>query len=383
MRGVGAWVALVLALGLAPPALAARAPESFATVIRDLRFEPQEHALYMPFMGPRPPVVTVSTLGRSLVLDLPRVGFPYAEFFSQVERSPLIRAYVAAYDPEIRGVHLVIEGQMPLRAEADASYRGNELRFILSPRDPASYPNWTRPGKVIQRLAVSPLGGEPPRLFTLTSQQLGWTLPAPRLLAQLGPTSEQYAPELVAANDPAAMRFGLGWEPGWGEYGFPMYLGRGAYRLADPDYQDVTHLRTDTRLRAAVTRRYEVGELVADTGVGYDLEYLQVDHSSVPATPGFLLAGYQVYHGPALLQTVTGPVWGPVRAGLELSWTPFVLAHVEGVTMPWLTRLRIEPRIYLWNGGRVTLGGFYERTIGASFNREASGLTVGFSFVDF
>ncbi|MNL83312.1 hypothetical protein D3C87_2109250 [compost metagenome] len=63
---------------------------------------------------------------------------------------------------------------------------------------------------------------------------------------------------------------------------------------------------------------------------------------------------------------------------------PYAFAHVDdGTRMPWLTAFRVAPRLTLGADQRFSLGYFYERTMGAPFHRESSGVTLGMSFSGF
>lgn len=374
-----ALLAMTVVLG-APTVAAAQA----AVQVGTLRYEPYENALYLPFEGSTPPLATFSSHGNSLVIDVPNAGFAYAEWYDKLERSPLLNALVAAYDPEIQGIHLVIEGRVPLTAEPDLSYSGKSLRFVILPKDPRLVFNLPRPKDVTQRISSVPRVGDPQRAMSPAPTANRWDLPALRLGFSSGPTTEQYAPEALAGGAQGVSRFMALWEPTYGEYSLPMRIGRGAYRYEDPDYAGVDHLRAETRLDLSVAKGYDLGPMRASSGFGYGAALTQVQNSAVAASPTFFFAGYQVMHGPSLRQTFEGSVWGPLGLGLELGWMPYVFAHVEGgVPMPWLTTARIEPKLYLFSDERVWLGYFYERTIGTSFNRESSGLTLGLSLSGF
>ncbi|HEY9856662.1 MAG TPA: hypothetical protein V6D05_13045, partial [Stenomitos sp.] len=368
-------------LGLVAPALAAPAADPQVT---ELRFEPKDNALYLPFEGSRPPIATISTSGKSLVIDVPRAGFAFAEWYDKIERSPLVRGLVAAYDPEIKGVHVIIEGLVPLTAEPDLSYAGKGLRFLLLPKDPRLVLTMPRPTDVMQRISVVPRdsGALPTPLPAARGSQ--WTLSALRFGFTTGPTTEQYAPEAIAGGAQGVGRFLALWEPTYGEYSVPLRLGRGAYHYEDPDYAGVDHLRAETSMDLSVARNYALGPVRASSGLGYQATLTQVQSSAKVVTPTFFFAGYQVMHGPSLRQTFAGSLWGPLGLGVELGWTPYVFANVEGgTTMPWLTTMRVEPKLYLFPDERVSLGYFYERTVGASFNRESSGVALGMSFSGF
>lgn len=364
-----------------PPAAAASLN---GTAILEVHLEPRENAIYLPFEGSRPPLATISSQGKSLVIDVPRTGFPFAEWYDQIERSPLLRALVAAYDPEIKGLHLVIEGHVPLTAEPDLSYPGKGLRFVILPRDPRLIASLARPQSVTQRISFVPRDGSPTRTLSIGAVARRLELPSLRLGFSTGPTTEQYSPQGLAGGAEGVGRFQARWEPSYGEYSLPVRLARGGYRYADPDYAGVDHLRAETRLDLAVARTYALGPVKADSGLGYRAELTQVQSSARSAAPTFFFAGYQAMHGPSLRQTFSGTTWGPLGLGLELDWSPLVFAHVAGgASMPWLTAFRVEPRLYLFPEERVSLGYFYERTVGATFNRESSGVSLGMSFSGF
>lgn len=382
MGRLASGILAIALVGLFVPAAMA-APIKGSAVL-DVRLDPYENALYLPFEGSRPPLATISSQGKSLVIDVPRTGFPYAEWYGKIERSPLIRAVVAAYDPEIKGIHLVIEGHMPLTGEPDLTFRGNGMRFVILPRDPRQIFSLPRPQDVSQRISIVPRDGSPHRAFTIGTLARRWELPAIRLGFSTGPTTEQYAPQALAGGAQGVGRFQASWEPAYGAYSLPARLGRGGYRYDDPDYAGVDHLRTETRMDLAIARNYGLGPVKASSGLGYMAELTQVQSSAKPASPTFFFAGYQAMHGPSLRQTFSGSAWGPLGLGLELAWTPYVFAHVDGGTsMPWLTAFRVEPKLYLFPDERVSLGYFYERTVGTSFNRESSGLSLGMSFSGF
>lgn len=368
-----------LALGVGLPQLPARAAVTAA--VQDLRFEPATNQIVLPFGGERPPLATLASQDKSLVIDVPGCDFPYAEVYAQIERSPLVRAYVAAYDPEIKGLHLVIEGNVPLSAEPVSS--PHSLRFVLMPKDLRLVLPASRPQDVVQRITSIPRDRREPASVPVAKEPASWAWPAPHLSFTTGPTTEQYSPDGLAAGAQGVGRFNASWEPTYGEYGLPMRLGRGAYRYEDPDYAGVDHLRSETSLELGLARRYRFAGLSASSGVGYTAAFTQVQNSATAAAPTFFFAGYQLMHGPTLRQKFAGTVWGPLGAELELGWSPFVFAHVDGVTMPWLTALRLEPKLYLFPEERVSLGLFYERTVGSSFNRESSGVTLGMSFAGF
>ncbi len=375
-------IALTLCL-LAVGGPAVAAPEAAPELqINELRFEPAENALYLPFDGPRPSITTISSRGQSLVIDVPRVDFPFAEWYDKIERSPLIRALVAAYDPQIRGIHLVIEGNVPLTAEPDLSYHGHGMRFLILPKDPKYVV--ARPKNVTQRISVVPRDGSNLPSYSVGDMKRDWDLPGVRLGFSTGPTTEQFSPEGLSGGAQGVGRFKATWEPTYGEYSLPLRLGRGGYVYEDPDYAGVDHQRVETTLELSVARRYDLGPVEASSGFGYATSLTQVQNSATAQSPTFFFAGYQAMHGPSLRQTFSGLVMGPLGLGLELGWSPYVFAHVDGgVTMPWLTALRVEPRLYLFSDERLSLGYFYERTVGSSFNRESSGVTLGMSFSGF
>lgn len=371
-------------LAVGSPALAAPAKPAAATdvPISDLRFEPAENALYLPFDGPRPPIATIASKGQSVVIDIPRADFPFAEWYDKIERSPLIRALVAAYDPQIRGIHLVIEGHVPLTAEPDLSFRGQGMRFLILPKDPKHVV--ARPMNVTQQISVVPRDGSAQHSYSVGSLTRQWEIPAPRLSFSTGPTTEQFAPEGLLGGAQGVGRFMARWEPSYGEFSLPLRLGRGGYVYADPDYAGVDHRRAETTLELAVARHYDLGPVQASSGFGYASALTQVQNSATAPTPTFFFAGYQAMHGPHLRQTFSGMALAPLGLGLELGWSPYVFAHVDGgTTMPWLTAFRVEPRLYLFSDERLSLGYFYERTVGSSFNRESSGVTLGMSFSGF
>lgn len=359
-------------------------PAALATTISDLRYEPSEHALYLPFDGPRPPIATVAYRGQSVVIDVPRAGFPYSELFAKVEHSSLLRAYVGAYDPEIKGLHLVIEGRVALQAEPDAGYRGHGMRFVFAARDPEGSLPPESATDVVQHVTAVPSDGGGERAYTVGTLTKRWTFPALQLGYSMGPVSEQYAPQSIAARANSASQFDASWDPTYGEYSMPVRLGRGAYSLNDPDYAGVTHERTETRLEGAFSRSYPLGNVAASTGVGYLADLTQVQTNASVVAPTLFFAGYQLMHGPLLRQTLGGTLWGPLGAQLDVGWSPFVFANMsDGTAMAYLTTVRAEPRLYLWPDQRVSLGYFYERTLGPDFNRESSGLTLGISFAGF
>lgn len=373
-------LAVAIGVGVALPSQAAPG----VAQVKDIRFEPLENALYLPIEGARSRLVTIASHGKSVVIDIPSTGFPYAEWYDKIERSPLIRALVAAYDPQINGLHLVIEGTVPLTAEPDLAAGPEVMRFLLTPKDRHLNLVPIRPQDVIQRITTIPREDVPPRAEAVTPPSARWALPALRMGFTTGPTSEQYSPEALSASAQSAGRFSAQWEPSVAGYGFPLRVGRGSYRYDDPDYSGVHHLRTETSLDLALSRRYALGPVSAGSAIGYMASLTQVLSSAKPAATTLLFASYQVLHGPSLQQTFAGPVWGPLGLGLELGWTPYVFAHVDGGTrMPWLTTLRVEPKLTLLPDERVSLGYFYERTVGTSFNRESSGLSVGMSFSGF
>lgn len=369
---------LALAGAYSPEALAQPQP-IFA--LQALRFEPAGNLIVLPFSGDRPPLATISTQGTSLVIDVPSCDFPYAEVYAKIERSPLVKAYVAAYDPEIQGLHLVIEGSVPLTAEP---VHGSGLRFALGPKDPKVPLGTARPEDVVQRITSIPRVGRAIAPATTAEAPNVWTWPAPRLTFTSGPTTEQYAPEALAGAAQGVGRFNGLWEPTYGDYSLPMRLGRGAYGYQDPDYAGVDHLRTETSLELALARLYRFGGLKATSGVGYLAALTQVQNSATATSPTFFFAGHQLLHGPMLRQTVSGMAWGPLGLGLDLGWSPYIFALVDGgVAMPWLSTVRVEPKLFLFPEERVSLGYFYERTVGASFNRESSGISLGMSFSGF
>lgn len=370
-----------------------------AIVIQDLRYDPKESAIYLPFEGPRPPLVTVGTSGLNIVLDIPQSGFLYGEFFATVERSPLVKAFVAVVDPESKGLHVIIEGLVPLRAEADASYSGQSLRFALVPTDPKQAANLPVARNVRQTVTVVPADGRGAKTYTIEQPQppvvilppswskaLGqWSYPAPSLGLSYGPTSEQYAPQVVTANDPGMARISCNWQPVSGRNSLPMRLERGASLVQDPDYRGVTHQRSETSLEAGYARSYELAGRAFSTGCGYWLNWMQTSNSANPVTPTLLFAGNQIFHGPALRQTMAGGLgdspWGQLVGELALDWVPWVFSSIEqGISMPWLMSFRVEPRLTIGGEKPVSLGLFYERTVGAPFNREASGLSLSLSF---
>lgn len=374
---------LLLAGTAAAPALASPVPVVDAAVT-DLRLDPVSGVLELPLEGLQPPIATIANHGKSLVIDLPRCEFPYAEMYGKIEGSPLVKAFVAAYDPEIRGLHVVIEGHVPLTAEPDLAFRGKGMRFTLTPKDPKLALRLPRPQEVTQKISVVPRDGSPQRSFSVATAHRDWQLPALRLGFTLGPTTEQFAPQGLSGGSEGVGRFSARWEPAYGEYSMPLRLGRGGYVYADPDYAGVEHQRAETVLDLSVARRYALGPVQASSGVGYSTAFTQVQSSAKAVSSTFFFAGYQAIHGPSLRQTFAGPVWGPLGVGLELGWSPYVFAHVDGgTTMPWLTALRVEPRLYLFPDERVSLGYFYERTVGTSFNRESSGVSLGMSFSGF
>lgn len=385
------WLSLSLPLVAAP-----------ATVIQDLRYDPRESAIYLPFEGPRPPLVAVGTSGRNIVMDIPNAGFAYGEFFATVERSPLVNAFVAAIDPDSKGLHVVIEGLVPLRAEADASYRGQSLRFAIVPADPKQAANLPPARNVRQTVTVVPIDGREAKTYTIVQppppvviippswwKALGqWSYPPASLGLSYGPTSEQYAPQLVAGNDPGLARIRCNWQPMSGPNSLPMRLERGTSLVTDPDYLGVTHRRSETSLQAGYARSYELAGGSFSSGFGYGASWMQTSSSANPVTPTLLFAGNQIFHGPLLRQTMAGGFgdspWGQMLAELELGWMPWVFANIDqGISMPWLTSFRVEPRVTVGGDLPVSLGVFYERTLGAPFNREASGLSLGLSFGHF
>jgi len=374
-------LALALAGAYSPQALAQPQP---TVALQDLRFEPGGNLIVLPFTGDHPPLATISTQGTSLVIDVPSCDFPYAEVFAKIERSPLVKAYVAAYDPEIQGLHLVIEGNVALTADPVLGARGSALRFALAPKDRRISVAVTRPEDVVQRITSVPRIGRTIAPRKPTEAPHVWAWPAPRLAFSSGPTSEQYAPEALEGSAQGVGRFNGQWAPTYGNYAVPLRLGRGAYRYQDPDYAGVDHLRTETSLELALARSYRFGGIQASSGVGYAATLTQVQNSATAAAPTFFFAGYQVLHGPMLRQSVSGMAWGPLGLGLDLGWSPYVFAQVDGGTpMPWLTTVRVEPKLYLFPEERVSLGYFYERTVGTSFNRESSGVSLGMSFSGF
>lgn len=379
-------VALASMLGLMPQAALA-APVPAVTLVREVRYEPSENAIYLPFEGPRAPIASISNLGKSVVVDISRADFPFAELYARIENSPLINAFVAAYDPEIQGLHLVIEGRVPLVAEPDGSYRGPGMKLAIAPRD-AKRLGAMRPGtQVLQRVTVVPRGGGAARPYVPVvhaAPGIPWQFSAPRVGYAGGPTTERYDPQALLGGTNWANRFNLDWAPVRGAYSVPLRLGYGGYRYDDPDYAGVTHQRVETSLSAVLARGYALGSVAASTGLGYKATLTQSESSQRVATPTFFFAGNQIVHGPVIRQSFSGPVFGLLGAGVELDWVPYAFAHVDdGTRMPWLTAVRIEPRLTLWPDQRVTLGYFYERTMGAPFHRESSGVTLGMSFSGF
>ncbi|HEY9900474.1 MAG TPA: hypothetical protein V6D00_14960 [Pantanalinema sp.] len=379
-------LALILGLALgAFPHGALAAPPQAITLVREIRYEPSESAIYLPFEGPRAPMTSISHAGKSVVLDIPRADFPFAELYAQIENSPLLSAFVAAFDPEIQGLHLVIEGRVPLLAEPDPAYRGVGIKLLIAPRDPRRAGAMRPTATVLQRVTVVPRGGGHARPFAPAAKAgPAWEFPAPSLGYAGGPTSERYTPQALIGGADWANRFSLSWEPGMGDYGVPLRLGYGGYRYDDPDYAGVTHRRSETSVAAALSRRYAMGPLQGSTGFGYRATFTRSDSSQAVASPTLFFAGSQLFHGPLLRQSLRGQVVGPLGVGLDLEWVPYAFAHIDdGTRMPWLTAFRVEPRLSLWPDQRVTLGYFYERTMGDPFHRESSGVTLGMSFSGF
>ncbi|MNY02170.1 hypothetical protein D3C86_1347320 [compost metagenome] len=354
-------------------------------MVREVRYEPNEGAIYLPFEGPRAPMASISHMGKSVVVDIPRADFPFAELYARIENSPLISAYVAAYDPEIQGLHLVIEGRVPLVAEPDSAYRGTGIRLAIAPRDPKKAGAMRPTAPVLQRVTVVPRSGGQARPYLPAPQAgLAWQFPALRMGYTGGPVSEHYAPQALVGASDWANRFNLGWEPIRGDYTVPLRLGFGGYRYDDPDYAGVSHQRSETSLSAALARRYTLGGVRASTGFGYQATFTQANSSQQVASPTFFFAGSQLFHGPLVRQSFAGTVFGPLGAALDVEWVPYAFAHIDdGTRMPWLTAVRVEPKLTLWPDQRVTLGYFYERTMGDPFHRESSGVTLGMSFSGF
>ena len=331
---------------IARPVLAA--PVTTATTqIQDIRYNPLKGTFDLPFKGPRPPLVALGSNHNDLVLDIPRVGFRYREFFVEVDRSPLVRAYVAAIDPESRGLHVVIEGAVPLHLVTDSTGLGSLLRFRLVPMDPHQVSNQADSRDVVQRVMATPLDGTGQKTYTLSpppppvvvippnwTHHFGpWTFPIPRLSLFYGLMSEQYEPQQVEASDPSTARAGLVWEPRSGDNLLTLQIERGTSAFSDPDYQGVTHLQSETLLETTWARLYGLYGMAMTTGIGYQLSWLQTTNSAAPQTPTFLFAANQILHGPVLSQTVAGSFWltpwGDLKGELAVDWAPWLFASID------------------------------------------------------
>jgi len=88
-----------------------------------------------------------------------------------------------------------------------------------------------------------------------------------------------------------------------------------------------------------------------------------------------------VFHGPVLRQEVDRGLWGPLGAACTMEWSPWVFAQVSGsAPFGYLTAFRIEPRLYLWSDQKVSLGYLWDWTVGPSYDRTLTGMTLTIGF---
>jgi hypothetical protein len=190
-------------------------------------------------------------------------------------------------------------------------------------------------------------------------------------------------PENLNSQLSAVERYYLHWDWAWSAGGrLGLQLHRGSYAIADQDFPGTVHQRTETDLQVGGLWRMGLFGGEADLGPGYQLQYLQIDNTATaPGTdPRFLFAPWQLYHGPALIETFRRDLVGPLGIALDVAWVPYVFANMADnrEALPWLTSVRVAPRFVFWDE-RVALGYYYERLTGTGFNREASGLLASIS----
>jgi hypothetical protein len=375
------------------------APE--AAVVKDLRFDGQTNSLLLALDHAHPPLTTVAASGSSLVIDLYQTRFPFNELSAQVRHSPLVRTFAAAYDPEISGIHLVVEGRMPLKAEKVVRSDPPGVQLKLAPADNSAVA--TESSSVEQDvLAVPPAGSairhyrlvsgsEGDRLIELPplpvpqrprpSEPMQWNFPVPEIRVGYGNLSEQYQPEMISGAASGAVEVAVRWQPRFGPYAITGQLRRIGYQLGDDDYPGVTHTRTTTVLDFAGGLRYAWWGLSGESSLGYRAGFTQVVSSAAPPAPPapsiFLFQSSQTVHGPVIQQTLGHSLFGPLGLECRLDWQPYVMTSVPNASLGTLDTVRVEPRLYLFESRMVTLGGYFEQTFGSAFQQQAYGGTLG------
>lgn len=197
-----------------------------------------------------------------------------------------------------------------------------------------------------------------------------------------GPYSESYAPESLDVRVSSFERYHLGWRWQADERMRVLVdLSRGGLAIADQDFPDTVHQRTETEGRLGGMLDFDLLGGTLGMGAGYAARVVEVTSSAkAPGSdPAFLFAPWQAFQGMAFLLDYRRPLLGPFGFALDAGTIPYGFAHLgdSRLTLPSFWAVSVHPRLTFW-GDRLAIGYRYERTFNPSYGREATALTASF-----
>lgn len=188
---------------------------------------------------------------------------------------------------------------------------------------------------------------------------------------------ESYEAQALSADQPVIERLVASYQGRVNsEMGYWFALSRGGYRFDDQDFPGTQHLRHESRVNAGVSRNGSFPGGAWALGVGYGVDFLQVQNSArlSDPEPAFFFSPWQVLHGVTLNESLRLGT-DKISVVLDGRWEPYLFAHLAdaGLSMPgYLTSVRLAPRLSIWDD-RLSVGYAFERVLGAGFERHSEG----------
>lgn len=198
--------------------------------------------------------------------------------------------------------------------------------------------------------------------------------------------SEGYVPQEISASHGEFYRYLVHWTGAWSPaHQLELRISRGTYDLDDLDFPGTLHRRVETGLVAGAYRSFAVPTGTLQAGLGYQARVMQVQNSAtIPGDePGFLFVPWQAYHGPLAMLEAEIPLAKTFSIVLRAEGSPYVFSHLADSRLPaagYLGAYRFAPRVSMWQE-RFSVGYVYERTVGAAYDRSASGLFATLSLL--
>jgi hypothetical protein len=374
-------------------------------------FDPRNGLITFPYYGTDPNWIIRDAEGNVVFAEFPEgSGFPAHWVGRTTSFNPdhafIQRVLVAQNRPGV--VRLGVRGAVPIGMEVTRRRVGNHWLIVARPYPlpkpvptpvPAPTPAPTPEPVPIPVPTPSPeptpepveLPSPAPAEVPVPPASPAFRLegPPPRVSSTYGLLTETIGAESLSLRVDNLVSVGVDWAPTWEAWSFPIHVGQQGYQFTNPDYPGTLHRRHVTVAALAAERHYRWADLDLATGLGYQGRWGAVSSTAQtpvqPAPSTLWFSPSMALHGLELRQSLDAELLAGVGGGLDLRWSPVMLFAAQGPSMPWLTRLSIEPRVSVGPSRGFVLGAFADAvfdpaSMGAAFHQVQAGVRMQVDF---